>query len=210
MNTPQACPTLRVGILHEDPIVACGLRAMLGTQPDMTAETAASPAQLPADCALVVCDMATALGLASSDHGAVQPGGQAPRLLVFTSQLSEQAICRALSLGVQGCLLSDAGMDELVQAVRTVAQGKRFLGAAVAERVAASFVYAPLTPREEDVLGGLGAGHCNKAIARDLGISVGTVKAHVSAILDKLNARSRTRAVNVAAQRGLLPTPRHA
>ena len=100
--------------------------------------------------------------------------------------------------------MADASLEETLRGVRAVAQGQRFLSAAVADRVAASFVYAPLTPRETDVLDGLGAGHCNKAIARQLGISVGTVKAHVSAIMDKMNAGSRTGAVRVAAQRGLL------
>jgi DNA-binding NarL/FixJ family response regulator len=212
MNTTQDCPTLRVGIVHDDAIVACGLRAMLGTQPDMEVHHAEDAASLPGGCALVVCDFATGLALAQRARSAAGalPGGTAPRILVFTSSFSEQGICRALSLGVHGCLLSDASMEEIVRGVRTVAQGQRFLSAAVADRVAASFVYAPLTPRETDVLGGLGAGQCNKAIARHLGISVGTVKAHVSAIMDKMNAGSRTRAVSVAAQRGLLEALRPA
>ena len=212
MNPNQDCQTLRVGIVHNDAIVACGLRAMLETQPDMDIHPAAHAASLPGGCALVVCDFDTGLALAQAARRAagVQSGGASPRILVFTSSFSEQGICRALSLGVHGCLLSDASMDEVVRGVRTVARGQRFLSAAVADRVAESFVYAPLTPRETDVLGGLGAGQCNKAIARDLGISVGTVKAHVSALMDKMNASSRTRVVSVAAQRGLLDTTRPA
>lgn len=212
MNTHQDCPTLRVGIVHDDAIVACGLRAMLGAQPGMHIHPADAVASLPSGCDLVVCDFDTGLALAQAARSAAGalPGGAAPRILVFTSSFSEQGICRALSLGVHGCLLSDASMDEVVRGVRTVAKGQRFLSAAVADRVAESFVYAPLTPRETDVLGGLGAGHCNKAIARHLGISVGTVKAHVSALMEKMNAGSRTRVVSVAAQRGLLQPPRAA
>lgn len=206
MKSPLACPPLRVGIVHEDAIVACGLRATLQTQPDMEVHVADGAANLPGDCVLVVCDFNTGLVLAQAARSAAggMAGRVAPRVLVFTSSFSEQGICRALSLGVHGCLLADASLDETVRGVRAVAQGQRFLSAAVADRVAASFVYAPLTPRETEVLGGLGAGQCNKVIARQLGISVGTVKAHVSAIMDKMNAGSRTRAVRVAAQRGLL------
>jgi DNA-binding NarL/FixJ family response regulator len=208
MNTPHHGPALRVAIVHNDAIVACGLQAMLGAQPGLHVHRAADVASLPEGCVVVVCDFNTGLALAQSARGAAgaTAGASAPRILVFASAVSEQGICRALSLGIHGCLLSDASADDVVRGVRTVAQGQRFLSAAVADRVAASFVYTPLTPRETDVLGGLGAGHCNKAIARHLGISVGTVKAHVSAIMAKMNAGSRTRVVSVAAERGLLQT----
>ena len=82
--------------------------------------------------------------------------------------------------------------------------GSRYFSTAVAQTIADGMGREALTPRESDVLDLLVDGHCNKAIAQSLAIAVGTVKAHVKAILEKLGARSRTHAVVVAAARGLI------
>jgi DNA-binding NarL/FixJ family response regulator len=70
--------------------------------------------------------------------------------------------------------------------------------------MADSLTREALTAREAEVLDLLACGQCNKSIARQLDIAVGTVKAHVKAIMAKLDASSRTQAVSVAAQRGLV------
>ncbi|HEY9024554.1 MAG TPA: LuxR C-terminal-related transcriptional regulator, partial [Burkholderiaceae bacterium] len=80
----------------------------------------------------------------------------------------------------------------------------RYLGRAVAQRMADSMTRASLTQREADVLRFVVAGESNKVIARSLRIEVGTVKTHVSAILAKLDARSRTQAAAIAIARGLV------
>jgi DNA-binding NarL/FixJ family response regulator len=85
-----------------------------------------------------------------------------------------------------------------------LASGRRYLSASVAQHIAESLTHATLTPREHEVLDCLATGQCNKTIARHLEISVTTVKAHVQAIMGKLDASSRTHAVSIAAQRGLV------
>jgi DNA-binding NarL/FixJ family response regulator len=110
----------------------------------------------------------------------------------------------ALEQGVHGYLPLDRGIDEFVHGVRTVARGSRYLAPSTAQCMADSLTREALTAREAEVLDLLACGECNKSIARQLDIAVGTVKAHVKAIMGKLDASSRTQAVSVAAQRGLV------
>ena len=77
----------------------------------------------------------------------------------------------------------------------------------MAQKMADSLTRDALTARESDVLHLLALGHCNKSIARDLAITVGTVKGHLRAIFSKLQASSRTEAVGIAARRGLVDAP---
>jgi DNA-binding NarL/FixJ family response regulator len=100
-------------------------------------------------------------------------------------------------------------LSELVRAVLTLAQGRRYLSASISQQVADSFTREPLTARESQVLGLLAEGLCNKMIGRQLAIQAGTVKSHVKGILTKLEAASRTQAVSIAARRGLVTQRLH-
>lgn len=203
MQTLLDNPT-RVLVLHAEAIVGFGLSAALGGQPGFDVRLGALPADAPsaADADVVVCDYDTGLRLA---RAARQPGLQRrARLLVMTAQDREQAVRLALEGGVHGYLLQGCPVDEFVTGVRAVARGQRFLSLAVAQRMADSMSREALTGRESEVLDLLACGRCNKSIARELQIAVGTVKAHVKAIMAKLEASSRTQAVSVAAQRGLV------
>jgi DNA-binding CsgD family transcriptional regulator len=82
--------------------------------------------------------------------------------------------------------------------------GNRYVMQAIAARVAEHVYAEPLTVRERQILEFLADGRCNKTIANELGIAVGTVKTHVKAVLSKLNVSSRTQAVVVATRRGLV------
>jgi DNA-binding NarL/FixJ family response regulator len=107
-----------------------------------------------------------------------------------------------------GRLAPAADRATLIAAVRAVAAGLWVvdpeLPATAAARPIPSDGEDPLSPREHEVLALVAAGHPNKTIARTLGISEHTVKFHVSALLGKLNATSRTEAVTLATRRGLL------
>lgn len=210
MHPVSSLNNLQVRIEHKDDIVACGLRAILGAQWGMTV-CGEPDATGPDACAVLVCDYEKAIERASAARRDAGPApATSPRILVFTARHSEQDVRQALSMGVHGYLLADAMRDEIVRAVRAVGAGQRHLSPEVADRIAESLAHTPLTPREHEVLGRLGAGQCNKAIARQLGISVATVKAHVSAMMDKMNARNRTQVVSKAVQRGLLTGHRFA
>jgi DNA-binding NarL/FixJ family response regulator len=112
--------------------------------------------------------------------------------------------------GVHGYLLRGAGIEDLVQAIRTVGRGQRFLSPSVAQRMADSMARESLTERETEVLDLLAAGYGNKIIASLLGITAGTVKTHVQAVMGKLNAASRTQAVSIAMRRGMVAMERRA
>ncbi|MES2099717.1 MAG: response regulator transcription factor [Pseudomonadota bacterium] len=125
-------------------------------------------------------------------------------MLIIAAQAGEWDIRFAMRQGVQGYLLLGCAADKLVHAVRSLARGGRCLDDAVSERIAESLVHEALTNREQDVLYLIAEGAGNKHIANALDIQLGTVKAHVKAILAKLHVRTRTQALIVAEQRGLL------
>ncbi len=132
----------------------------------------------------------------------VDPGA---RLAVMTTVCGDEDVFRALQAGACGYVLKDCGADALVDCLRAVLRGQRYLDPAAAASLAARVVHAPLTARERDVLDGLAQGLSNKRIARELAVTEGTVKTHVKSLLDKLDADNRTQAVRVAAARGLIP-----
>jgi DNA-binding NarL/FixJ family response regulator len=95
-------------------------------------------------------------------------------------------------------------MENLLDAIRTVHQGKKYVSPDVAQKLVERVGYLHLTAREVEVLRLIAQGKTNQGIALDLGIVEGTVKAHVTSILSKLDARDRTHAVTEALRRGVL------
>jgi len=207
MFTSASISRTRVRVQHADAVTAAGLRFALKQHADIELCEGDGPAAGVAD--LTVCDYATGLALALAGHAA---GGQGnpTRLLILTDCDGEQQIRRALQNGVQGYLLRGTSVEELIRAVHAVGRGQHCLSPAVAQRMADSIARDALTGREAEVLQLLAAGHDNKTIAAQLGIAAATVKSHVTSILCKLGASSRTQAANIAAQRGLVAPGRGA
>ncbi len=131
-------------------------------------------------------------------------GETAARVLIVTQMEREWEVRTAMMAGVHGYLLQNADREQLLTAVRTLSRGLRYLSADLSRCVADSFTRIGLTSRETDVLQLLAQGQCNKSIARELGIGVGTVKTHVKGLFDKLGATARTHAVVLATRRGLV------
>ncbi|MHB1950824.1 MAG: response regulator [Acidiferrobacteraceae bacterium] len=136
----------------------------------------------------------------------------APIIMVTTSQ-HERDLVRALRSGAQGYLLKDIEPDELVTALRRAVAGETVVSTQLAdtlarivsgaERSGPHALINELTPREHEILGHLAAGSSNKAIARSLSITDGTVKLHVKSILRKLKVSSRVEAAVMAVAQGL-------
>jgi DNA-binding NarL/FixJ family response regulator len=187
---------IQVRVAHPDPLLALGLAAALGQQ----AGIELAPAGM-AD--VVLTDYAGGLALAGTVRAGARPGRPPARILVLAAQDREQEVRTALERGVHGYLLAGSRVDDLLEGVRALAQGQRYLSLAAAQRMADSMTREHLTGRESDVLGLLVQGCCNKTIARQLEIAVGTVKAHVKGIMAKLQANSRTQVVSIAMARGL-------
>jgi len=136
------------------------------------------------------------------------------RVLILTAYDDDPYVFALLQAGADGYVLKTAGGDELVQAVRTVYQGKSALSPEIATKVVRQAVTGkpataadqvePLTPRELDVLRLAAKGLTNKAIGYQLGISHRTVQGHLASIYGKLGVSSRTEAVTEAIRRGWL------
>jgi two-component system NarL family response regulator len=128
----------------------------------------------------------------------------AARILVMTMYDHEEDVYRSLKAGAKGYILKSAPRTEIVAALRKVGADQRYLPEYVALTLATRMSTPSLTARELQVLEQLRLGIGNKEIARHLGVADGTVKAHVREVLAKLGAISRTEAVTLALQRGLL------
>jgi two-component system, NarL family, response regulator len=128
----------------------------------------------------------------------------AARILVMTMYDHEEDIFGSIRAGAKGYILKSAPRAEIVTALRKVGHGERYLPEYVAMTLATRLSAPALTGREKEVLDLMRLGISNKEIGRQLGVTEGTVKAHVREVLGKLGAISRTEAVNLALQRGLL------
>lgn len=190
--------------LHPDPLVRNGIVASLRAHPGFDAIDADAHDLEDRQIDVVIADDQQALLLSDPAERAMHRSLARARILVLTSNDRETMIRKAIEAGVAGYLLFGCPLSELIEGVTTVAQGGRYLGREVAQRMADSMSRMSLTCREADVLRFVVAGESNKVIARCLQIEVGTVKTHVSAILAKLNARSRTQAAAIAIARGLV------
>jgi len=136
-------------------------------------------------------------------------------VVMLTTSNEEQDLVEALRNGAQGYLLKDMEPDELVGALRDIEKGKNVVAQGLTDVLARMVQGEPviekkkdtpfsaLTPRELEILCLLADGQSNKVIARNLGISDGTVKLHVKAILRKLEVHSRVEAAVIAVEQGL-------
>jgi DNA-binding NarL/FixJ family response regulator len=136
---------------------------------------------------------------------------QLPATIILTTFDDDQLVLAGLKAGARGYLLKDVSLDQLVDAVKTVAAGGSLVAPVVTqrlllglERMHNEFVSLdrpdPLTERVRLMAGG----YSNKEIANSLGVAEGTVKNHVSNILSKLGVRDRTRAVLKAFELGIV------
>ncbi|HRX55205.1 MAG: response regulator transcription factor [Verrucomicrobiales bacterium] len=132
--------------------------------------------------------------------------GNSPRsrVLVVTTSDLEEDIHRALAAGASGYVLKSIAPEELADAIRGVHAGARWVPAEVARKLADRAATPELSPREMEVLHLVVKGLTNPEIADALDISLGTAKAHLRAILAKLQVADRTEAASEALRRGLI------
>ncbi len=125
-------------------------------------------------------------------------------VVVLTSFGTDDDIDRALVAGARGYLLKDVAPGDLVACVRQVYGGGTWISSTVASKLVARMTQVQLTTQEMRVLRQLAEGKSNREIGETLSISEATVKIHVSHLLEKLGASSRTDAVVKAVERGLI------
>ena len=135
-------------------------------------------------------------------------------VVMLTTSNEESDLIKSLRSGAQGYLLKDMEPDELVSALRDIENGKNVVAQDLTDTLARMVQgdtkvvdeggpFSELTPREMEIRCLLAEGQSNKLIARNLGISDGTVKLHVKAILRKLGIHSRVEAAVIAVEQGL-------
>lgn len=201
---------IHIQICHGDALLAAGLKTILRADPELDIVEGGLDAARPAAAdggslpQVIIADYDVGLAVASRFKRRADSQPVAPKVLVFTSRCSEVDVRGALRAGVLGYLVQGCSTEETIQAARCVYRGVRYFCPMASGRMADSLTHTALTGREMDVLDLLADGLSNKLIARQLGLSVGTVKSHVGAILGKFAASSRTHAVIVAASRGLV------
>ncbi len=201
---------IRVLIVDDHPVVRQGLTALLSVQDDITVagEAGDGPAAVALAASLSPDVVLLDLKLPGQDGVAVLPelaGGH--RVLVLTSATDPQWADRALRAGASGVVYKDIDPDALVRAIRAVHDGNVLLATSAAAALRAGPAgrgdgLGTLTRREREVLAQITAGHSNREIARELGLSEKTVKAHVSSVLAKLGVQDRTQAAVLAVRHG--------
>jgi len=126
------------------------------------------------------------------------------RVIILTSFETDEDIYRAVQAGAQGYLLKDAPQADMIDAIRVIHAGKRYLPRHIATRLAERMMRTNLTTRELEVLNMLAKGLTNKQIGCALNISDNTVRNHVNSIIEKLEVSDRTEAATTAIHRGII------
>ncbi|MBI3450370.1 MAG: response regulator transcription factor [Acidobacteria bacterium] len=205
-----AGPKIRVLVADDHPVFRDGIRAIVNAESDLEVVAEASDgrdavAKFKEHRPEVVLMDLRMPGLEGADAiAAILRVAPDARILVLTTFDGDEDIHRALRLGAKAYLLKDAFREEILEAIRAVHAGKKYIPPAVAACLAERPIGRDLTVREIDVLELIAQGLSNKEIGGSLEISEATVKSHVNSILAKLGAPDRTSAALMGMRRGLI------
>ena len=213
---------IRVLIVDDDALVRAGLSMLLAGAEDIVvvgeaadgSEVATAVAQHEPDVVLMDIRMPTMDGLAATEL--VRSRDDAPEVIVLTTFDADDHVLRALRAGAGGFLLKDTPPAQIVRAVRAVAAGEPTLSPTITRRLIGHVTDSEggerkrrareqldlLTDREREVAVAIGLGKSNAEIGRELYMSVATVKAHVSRVLEKLGFNNRVQIALLAHDAG--------
>jgi DNA-binding NarL/FixJ family response regulator len=205
--------TLSVLIVDDHPIVRTGLRALLDDRDDVRVVGEAASGEEAVVLAghlrpdVVLCDLRLGAGMDGvQTTAALRSLEPAPAVVILTTFDRDAEILAAIEAGAAGYLLKDVAPATIVMALRQAAAGQMVLTPELTQRVVEGMrrPRVQLTDREMDVLRQLDTGASNREIAASLFVTEGTVKTHLVHIFAKLDADSRSRALAVARETGLL------
>jgi DNA-binding NarL/FixJ family response regulator len=211
---------VRVLIADDQALVRSGFRMIIDARDDLEvvgeaedgAEAARLAGELEPDVVLMDVRMPEVDGIEATQR--IVSSGNEARVLVLTTFDLDEYVYAAVRAGASGFLLKDVRPEDLVDAIRLVAEGNALLGPTVTRRLLEHFAdgepgptaaaVGDLTEREQEILRLVAQGHSNAEVAAKLFLSEATVKTHVSSILRKLGVRDRVQAVIAAYDAGLV------
>jgi DNA-binding NarL/FixJ family response regulator len=212
---------ISVCLVDDQTLVRQGIRSLLDLAEDISvvaecadgAEAVQTIPEIKPDVVLLDLRMPNMNGIEVLQ--ALGAKDELPPTVILTTFDDDQLVLSGLKAGARGYLLKDVSLEQLVEAVRTVAGGGSLVAPMVTQRLLAGVGRIqnqfssleqpdPLTERETEILRLLAGGYSNKEIANSLRVAEGTVKNHVSNILSKLGVRDRTRAVLKALELGIV------
>ncbi|MEO6968517.1 MAG: response regulator transcription factor [Rhodanobacteraceae bacterium] len=212
---------ISVCLVDDQTLVRQGIRSLLELSPDIKviaecvdgAQALETIPKIKPDVVLLDMRMPGKSGLDVLNTFAAL--GEVPPTIILTTFDDDQLVLAGLKAGARGYLLKDVSLEQLVEAVKTIAGGGSLIAPMVTQRLLAGIGRMqtqftsleqpdPLTERETEILRLMSGGYSNKEIANSLGVAEGTVKNHVSNILSKLGVRDRTRAVLKALEIGIV------
>ncbi|GAA2357254.1 response regulator transcription factor [Dactylosporangium salmoneum] len=215
-------PAVRVLLVDDQPLIRSALRVLIADADDLEvvgeAGSGGDAVRLAGETRpdVVVMDirMPGMDGIEATRRITAAP--DPPRVLVLTTFDDDEYVHGALRAGASGFVVKDMALDDILAAIRVVADGDALIAPRVTRLLIERFL-APVEPaararrplpavtdREREVLTLIGRGRSNGEIAADLHITVATVKAHVARLLTKLDARDRVQLVIIAYESGLV------
>jgi len=223
--------SVRVLIVDDHVLFRVGIAQILSREADLQVVGEAEDARSAMDAALETSPNIILMDLSLPSPGGIETTSRIKRelpsvaIIVLAVQEDEDALFDAIKAGAAAFILKDVSPDDLVNIIRRVSNGeylindKVFSQPAVASRVLKEFrelavygqeaapIFAPLSPREVEILDNIAQGMTNKQVAYQLSISEQTVKNHMSSILRKLSVNDRTQAVVYAMRQGWIKMP---
>jgi DNA-binding NarL/FixJ family response regulator len=204
--------SIRVLLVENQPLTRLGVRSVLQNESDISiiAETGNA-----ADAFAKFSELrpnVTILGLRLPDSCSIDDldnyflENPKARIIVLAEHAGDAEITKALKKGALGYICKDVTPEELVDAIRSVAEGRKYIPPDVAAILSEHIGSEELTPAESNILRMIVGGKSNKEIAFALDISENTVKTHARNIFDKLGVSDRTSAATTAIKRGLVRT----
>lgn len=209
---------IRVLIVDDHPLMRSALRNALDAESDIEVSDEAVNGQQALELYnttqpdLIVMDLfMPVLDGIEAIHQIIKFHPEA-KILAITSSIEDDKVLAAIRAGAMGYLLKDATREKLIQGIRSIAMGERFIPPDIADKLARGLQSegkqpVPLTHRELEILGLIGEGLSNTQIAEKLYLSNSTIRVHVFNILDKLGLDERNQAIIFANKNHILFKP---
>ena len=202
--------SIRVLSVDDHPLIREGISSIINGQADMSLAGTASNGREGIEAFRALRPDVTLMDLRLPDLSgldvtiSIRSEFPDARVIVLTTLEGDVDVRRVLKAGARGYLLKSMPFQQLLDAIRQVHAGKKYVPLEIATGLAEHLGDEALSERELEVLAQVAAGHRNREIGTKLFIAEETVKAHMRHIMDKLNAKDRTQSVAIALRRGII------